>query len=162
MGLFRSSELLGIARETLDFVLEASRDAHPNEYMGFFADTPASDLGLDRRGTVITDVLVVPGTESNPYSATVKEHQIPAGGKTVGSVHSHPNGVLRPSDADLRTFHAGKVHVIVGHPYGRRDWRAFDRDGDQTSLDVIDVELPDDDAFFDFDQADIDAELDDQ
>jgi len=99
MGLFRSSELLGIARETLDFVLEASRDTHPNEYMGFFADTPASELGLDRRGTVITDVLVVPGTETNPYSATVKEQQIPTGGKTVGSVHSHPNGVLRPSDA---------------------------------------------------------------
>jgi len=27
---------------------------------------------------------------------------------------------------------------------------------------VIDVELPDDDAFFDFDQGDIDAELDEQ
>jgi proteasome lid subunit RPN8/RPN11 len=159
MGLFRSSELLGIAAETMEFVRQASRDAHPNEYMAFFEGTRASDLGLDRRGTVITDVLVIPGTDSDPYSATVNENMIPTGGKAVGSVHSHPNGVLRPSDADLRTFHAGKVHVIVGYPYGPDDWQAFDTDGEPTELDVIDVPLPDRDAFFDFDQTDIDAEL---
>ncbi|MEZ3114530.1 Mov34/MPN/PAD-1 family protein [Halobaculum sp. MBLA0147] len=162
MGLFRSSELLGIAEETLEFVLEASRDAHPNEYMAFFQGTPAAQLDLDRSGTVITDVWVIPGTSSNSVSATVRENQIPAGGKAVGSVHSHPNGVLRPSDADLGTFHAGKVHVIVGAPYGRDDWRAFDRDGEPTELAVLEVPLPGDEAFFDFDQSDIDAELYDE
>jgi proteasome lid subunit RPN8/RPN11 len=159
MGLFRSSELLGIAEETLEFALEVSRDAHPNEAMGFFQGTKASELGLDRDGTVITDIAVVPGTTSNPYSATVRENLVPTGGKSLGSIHSHPNGVLRPSDQDLQTFGAGKVHVITGHPYRRGDWRAFDRQGEETTLEVIDVELPADEEFFDFDQSDIDAEL---
>jgi proteasome lid subunit RPN8/RPN11 len=158
MRLFRSSELLGIARETLEFVLEASEETHPNEYMGFLRADDARKLGLDRSGQVITNVLVIPGTTSNPVSATVKTSMKPNDVSSVGSVHSHPNGVLRPSDADLSTFGQGNVHIIVGAPYGRDDWRAFDNQGKRTTLDVIDVDLPED-QFFDFTQADIDAEL---
>jgi len=45
MRLFRSSEILGIARETLEFALEASEATHPNEYMGLFGvRTPASSI----------------------------------------------------------------------------------------------------------------------
>ena len=158
-SLFRSSELLGIARETLEFALEASEDTHPNEYMGFLRGTDARDLGLDRDGTVITDVVVVPGTESNSVSATVKTSMKPNDVQSLGSVHSHPNGVLRPSDADLRTFGSGEVHIIIGAPYGRDDWRAFDSQGDPRDLDVIDVSVPDARDFFDFTQMDIDDEL---
>jgi proteasome lid subunit RPN8/RPN11 len=158
MRLFRSSDLLGIARETLDFVLEASEETHPNEYMGFLRAEDASKLGLDRRGQVITDVLVIPGTTSNPVSATVRSEMKPNDVQSVGSVHSHPNGVLRPSDADLATFGQGDVHIIVGAPYGRDDWRAFDSQGTSTTLDVLDVDLPEE-RFFDFTQDDIDAEL---
>ncbi|WP_435067181.1 Mov34/MPN/PAD-1 family protein [Haloplanus sp. C73] len=158
MRLFRSSDLLGIARETLDFVREASEETHPDEYMGFLRAEDASKLGLDRRGQVITDVLVIPGTTSNPVSATVRSEMKPNDVQSVGSVHSHPNGVLRPSDADLATFGQGDVHIIVGAPYGPDDWRAFDSQGKATTLDVLDVELPEE-RFFDFTQDDIDAEL---
>lgn len=158
MPLFRSSGVIGIAEDTLEFALEASRETHPHEYMGLLRGTDARELGLDRDGTVVTDVLIIPGTESNPVSATVRTSQVPNDRHAVGSVHSHPNGVLQPSDADRATFTKGKVHIIIGHPYGRRDWRAFDREGKRRSLDVLDVELPQDD-FFDFTQADIDEEL---
>ncbi|MEF8857220.1 MAG: Mov34/MPN/PAD-1 family protein [Haloplanus sp.] len=158
MRLFQSSELLGIARETLDFVLEASEESHPDEYMGFLRAEDARKLGLDRDGQVITDVLVIPGTASNPVSATVRTEMKPNDVQSVGSVHSHPNGVLRPSDADLATFGQGDVHLIVGAPYDRGDWRAFDNRGEPTTLDVLDVDLPEE-RFFDFTQEDIDAEL---
>jgi len=158
-SLFRSREVLGIAAETLEFALEASEDAHPNEYMGFMRGEDARRLGLDRDGTVITDVLVIPGTETNPTSATVQEYMVPNDPRAAGSVHSHPNGVLQPSDADLMTFGKGKVHVIIGYPYGRHDWQAFDRQGEPRDLEVFDVDLPEDEEFFDFTQADIDEEL---
>jgi len=158
MRLFRSTELLGIARETMEFVLEACEETHPNEYMGFLRAEDARKLGLDRTGQVITDVLVIPGTESNPVSATVRTELKPNDLRNVGSVHSHPNGALRPSNEDLATFGQGEVHVIVGAPYGRRDWKAFDNEGRPTTLDVIDVELPEE-QFFDFTQEDIDREL---
>ncbi|WP_436934514.1 Mov34/MPN/PAD-1 family protein [Halovenus marina] len=158
MGLFQSDELLGIAEETLEFVMRASEQTHPNEYMGFLRAEDAATLGLDRSGRVITDVLVIPGTESSPNSASVKTIMQPNSVQTVGSVHSHPNGVLHPSDADLMTFGKGQVHIIVGAPYGRDDWRAFDNNGDPTTLDVLDVDVPDEE-FFDITQAEIDAEL---
>ena len=158
----RAGEVIGIAAETMATVREAAADAHPNEHMAFFDGTPAAELGLDREGIVVTDLLVMPGTTSSPVQASVREDLVPAGGRAIGSVHSHPNGVLRPSDADLATFGAGKVHVIVGHPYGPTDWRAFDTEGNPRSLEVIDVELPDPEEFFHFDQADIDAELNDE
>jgi proteasome lid subunit RPN8/RPN11 len=159
MRLFRSSGVLGIAAETLEFALEASRETHPNEYMGYLRAEDARRLGLDRDGQVITDVLVIPGTEQNPVSATVKTSMVPNDLGAVGSVHSHPNGVLRPSDADLATFTRGDVHLILGAPYGPDDWRAFDTDGDPTDLPVIDVEVPDAESFFDFTQEDLDREL---
>jgi proteasome lid subunit RPN8/RPN11 len=159
MGLFRSGKVVGIAEDALTFVLEASRETHPNEYMGLLRGETASDLGVGDEGLIVTDVLVIPGTESNPVSATVRTSMIPNDFSAVGSVHSHPNGVLRPSDADLATFGNGDAHIIVGAPYGRDDWVAFDRDGKRRSLPVYDVDLGDDEEFFDFTQADIDREL---
>ena len=161
MRLFRSGEILGIAEDALEFALEASEDAHPNEYMGLLRGESARNVGLDRDGTVITDVLVIPGTESNPVSATVKTNMVPNDMRAAGSVHSHPNGVLRPSDADLGTFNTGKVHIIVGAPYGKTDWKAFDQEGNPRKIDVLDIDLPEEE-FFDFTQADIDAELRDE
>lgn len=158
MRLFRSSGIVGIAEDALEFALEASEDAHPHEYMGLLRGEDADKLGLDRSGTVITDVLVIPGTTSNPVSATVKTNMIPNDVRASGSVHSHPNGVLRPSDQDLQTFNKGKVHVIIGAPYGWDNWRAFDSRGEPRDLDVLDVQLPEE-SFFDFTQEDIDEEL---
>lgn len=157
-NLFRSSEILGIADDALEFALRVSEDSHPNEYMGQLRGQDARRLGLDRDGTVITDVLLAPGTKTNPVSAEFNPTYMPNDLKGVGSVHSHPNGVLRPSDADLATFSRGQVHIIVGAPYGRDDWRAFDSEGHPRDLEVLDVELPDD-QFFDFTQHDIDREL---
>jgi proteasome lid subunit RPN8/RPN11 len=158
LKLFRSSEIIGIADDALRLALQASEDSHPNEYMGQLRGQDARKLDLDREGTVITDVLLAPGTRTNPTSAEFKPSHLPNDLNSVGSIHSHPNGALRPSDADLATFTRGKVHIIVGAPYGRSDWRAFDRDGRPTDLDVLSVEIPDE-QFFDFTQADIDREL---
>lgn len=171
MGLFRSRDVVGIARDAIEFTLEAAEDAHPDEYMALLRgervdrvlDSDRMDhLDANGRDRIVTDVLVIPGTTSNPVSATVKTNMIPNDRDAVGSVHSHPNGVLRPSDEDLATFGRGTVHVILGAPYGNTDWRAFDRDGRQRPLPVVDIDLRDPDEFFDVTQAEIDAELADE
>jgi len=161
MGLFRSGEILGIAEETLEFVRNAAADTHPNEYMALLRAERATTFGLDREGRVLTEALVIPGTQSNPVSATVKTNMVPNDMRAAGSVHSHPNGVLRPSDADRKVFGKGDVHIILGAPYGPTDWAAFDNEGEPTTLDVLDVDLEDAaEAFFDITQEDIDRELD--
>ncbi|MFB6183022.1 MAG: Mov34/MPN/PAD-1 family protein [Haloarculaceae archaeon] len=160
MGLFDSGEVIGIAADTLEFVLEAAADTHPREYMGLLRAEQATRLGLDREGRVLTEILVIPGTESNAVSASMKTNMIPNDATAAGSVHSHPSGVLRPSDTDLGTFSKGDVHIILGAPYGRTDWQAFDSEGRPRELPVLDVAAEDAvEEFFDFDQEDIDEEL---
>ena len=177
MGLFRQGDVVAIADDAISFALEASRETHPNEYMGLLRGEPAEAVGVDvaaigsaanrsrsddGAALVVTDVLVIPGTESNPVSATVRTSMIPNDFSAVGSVHSHPNGVLEPSQADLATFGNGQVHIIIGYPYERNDWVALDREGKRRSLPVVDADLDDPEDFFDFDQSDIDAELDEE
>ncbi len=171
MGLFRQGEVVGIAEDAISFALEASRETHPNEYMGFLRGARAEDVGVDPAGLrsadsgddtealVVTEILVIPGTESNPVSATVRTSMVPNDFSAVGSVHSHPNGVLEPSQADLATFGKGQVHIIIGYPYERGDWVALDREGKRRTLPVVDADTDDPEDFFDFDQSDIDAEL---
>ena len=159
MGLFRTGEVIGIAEDALTFALEASRETHPSEYMGLMRGEPAESVGVRGDGLVVTDVLVIPGTESNSVSATVRTSMIPNDFSAVGSVHSHPNGVLEPSKADLATFSKGQVHIIIGYPYERNDWVALDREGKRRDLPVVQADLEEPEEFFDFDQSDIDAEL---
>lgn len=156
MGFFRSSEVIGIAESALEFALAASAETHPREYMGLLRGEDASAVGLDERGTVLTEVLVVPGTESSPTEAKFKSIQVPNDLQSAGSIHSHPNGVLRPSDADRASFTRNEVHIIIGAPYGPDDWQAFDTEGDPIDLPVYDVDPPEEE-FFDFTQEDLDA-----
>jgi len=158
MGLFRSSEVIGIAESALEFARAASEEAHPNEYMGVLRGEKASNVGLEESGTVLTEVLVIPGTETGPTSASFKPINTPNDLSAAGSIHSHPNGVLRPSDADLATFNRNEVHVIIGAPYGPDDWQAFDNDGNPIELPVLDIEPPEE-QFFDFTQEDLDREF---
>lgn len=162
MGLFDRRQVAGIAVDAITFAREAAEDSHPNEFMGLLRGTRADRLGkeeLDPDDIVITDVLVIPATKSSPVEATLQTNLVPNDGKTVGSVHSHPNGVLQPSDADLASFGRGSIHIIVGAPYETGDWQAFDRQGEKRELDVVDVEFADPEEFFHFDQRDIDREL---
>lgn len=158
---FRSRpRVLGIAEETLSFALEAAEDAHPNEFLGILRATPAEEFDLlDDTGVVVTDLLVIPGTEAGPVSASLQTNMVPNDNLTVGSVHSHPNGVLQPSNEDIQTFGRGQTHIIIGAPYERDCWAVFNRKGEPNELDVLDVTLPDPESFFDFTQADIDEEL---
>ncbi|MFB6282606.1 MAG: Mov34/MPN/PAD-1 family protein [Halobacteria archaeon] len=144
MRFFRSSGIAGIARETLDFVFEACRDTHPNEFIGIMKGTEASDIGVDRDGQVVTEVMVIPGTKSGRTRATLRDDMIPLNLGGVGTVHSHPSGVPEPSKEDLITFSKkGKRHIIVASPYMMDSWQCFDSSGEPVDIEVLDVDLED-------------------
>lgn len=129
-----NAAIKGIARETLSFVLEVSKSTYPNEFAGL----------LQAKDGIITDILILPGTESSEVNAVLKLFMLP-NVSAVGSVHSHPSSVIRPSKADLRLFSkTGNHHIIVGHPYGPDNWKCFDGSGKVISLEVLDVDLEDD------------------
>ncbi len=135
----------GIAKDTLDFILEASKSSMPHEFAGL--------LQADKE--IITEVLVIPGTESSRMSALIRLYMLP-NIMVVGSVHSHPSANIMPSQQDLIFFsRTGDYHIIVGPPFNERSWACYNVLGERRSLPVLDVEFEDDG----FDDEDIDDDL---
>jgi Predicted metal-dependent protease of the PAD1/JAB1 superfamily len=64
-------------------------------------------------------------------------------GSHAGSVHSHPSGAVHPSEQDLVFFRSNSVNIIVGKPYSRDSWKAFDNNGDLMRLEVTEYEFED-------------------
>lgn len=117
-----------IDREVLNFLLEMGKSSDPNEFIVM--------MGVEN--DVITTIYPIAGTTVTRQSASIFLDMIPLGMQIAGTAHSHPNGVLRPSDADLQTFaETGSCHIIVGSPYEKDSWRCFTRNGDVRSLEVI-------------------------
>ncbi|MDV0442747.1 Mov34/MPN/PAD-1 family protein [Methanorbis rubei] len=117
-----------IDREVLDLLLEMGRSSAPNEFIVM--------TGAEKG--VITTVYPIAGTTVTSASATIFMDMIPLGMQIAGTAHSHPNGALWPSDADLQTFaETGQCHIIVGDPYEPDSWRCFDREGRERTLEVI-------------------------
>ncbi|MGV8176125.1 MAG: Mov34/MPN/PAD-1 family protein [Methanothrix sp.] len=132
--MMRRRKVLGIARDTLHFILEASRSSLPNEFAGL----------LSVEDEIITDVLILPGTENSRMSALVQLYMLP-NMSVAGSAHSHPNGDLRPSEPDIIFFsRTGDYHIIVGPPFDEHSFVCYDGAGKQRDLAVLDVDFKDD------------------
>lgn len=117
-----------IAKDTLKFILEVSKSTAPREFAGM----------LSAEGDVITDVVVVPGTESTEENAVMQLFMLPMI-HTVGTVHSHPSGDTTPSAEDLLLFDTkGQYHIIVGAPYDFSSWTCYNNKGEPIELQVID------------------------
>jgi proteasome lid subunit RPN8/RPN11 len=87
---------------------------------------------------VITDLMLIPGTSAGRRHANLTLWMLPSDMTAVGTAHSHPSGALFPSGADLQLFRNwGIRHIILGRPFGPRDWRAYDGTGAEVTLTVV-------------------------
>lgn len=119
-----------IAKSLLDFILAAAKDNYPYEVIGLL--TGKKDLA--------EELIFLPGTQSGETSATIFMDMLPLGMKTLGTAHSHPSSVIRPSSADLRMFsRQGKYHIIVGYPFTHKNWKCYDRRGNEVDIEVVDT-----------------------
>ncbi len=117
-----------IDRETLRFILEASRSTHPREFVGV----------LRAAGDVIKEILMLPGTLSSDKSAVLRLHMLPIDPSACGTVHSHPSSSASPSGEDLRLFAKfGYVHIVVAFPYDESSWKAYNHRGEDIKLEVV-------------------------
>jgi len=122
-----------ILREVLDFILESSKDAHPTE-MFFY-------LSGSFKKRLIKEVFIGP-FNSSPEAVIYTPAALPVNLKIVGTAHSHPSGDLRPSSADLESFHRfGGIHIIVGYPYNEDSWRAYNMYGEPIKIRIIEEEI---------------------
>ncbi|WNY25017.1 Mov34/MPN/PAD-1 family protein [Methanolapillus millepedarum] len=121
-----------IASDTLDFILESCRSSHPHEFGAL----------LEADGDVITHIIYLPGTDATTQSVSINTWMLP-NMRHAGTVHSHPSGIARPSGQDLIFFQTGEVNIIVGSPYTRKSWNAFDRGGNKIQIEIVDYEFQD-------------------
>ncbi len=126
-----------IAKDTLLFILEASKSSAPLEFAGMLSATD----------DIITEVVLVPGTESSDESAVMKLFMLP-NIPTVGTVHSHPTANRNPSREDLYLFERkGRYHIIAGAPYDMSSWTCYNNKGEPVRLEVVDYEFKEDEIW---------------
>lgn len=117
-----------IRSRLLNLIMEASKDSYPKEFGAM----------LRAEDKVIYEIAILPGTIQGDHHTIMWMGAKPIDFSIVGSVHSHPSGVLRPSEEDLHMFsNTGPVHIIVGWPFRISDFKAFDRKGQPMDLAVI-------------------------
>lgn len=117
-----------IESETLQFLLHACRNVHPDEFAGF----------LREKKGVITEVLLVPGTLFGRGGSVVNRWMLPIDSSVCGTAHSHPSSNVTPSPSDLRFFSMfGKCHAIVGFPYTEQTVQFYTRKGTPLEYKVI-------------------------
>jgi len=121
-----------ITRKCLDLIVESSKSNYPKEFGAL--------LRVDRvEKNTIAEVVLLPGTISGDSHAIFYLHMLPIDYSIVGTVHSHPSAVSRPSDADLDLFnHFGRVHLIIGvSSSGYISWNAYDYRGNAMTVEVV-------------------------
>lgn len=123
-------KIRGIAEDLLRGLLATAKEMDTSVGREFVAVLREED-GVIREFTFLP-------FESTPKSASLHFELMPLDTHIAGSAHSHPSGVLEPSDADLRFFPSiGRYHLILGPPYDRGSWRCFTADGNPFPLEVV-------------------------
>jgi proteasome lid subunit RPN8/RPN11 len=121
-------QINGIRKDLLSLLLQVGRERHPFEYAGL----------LREKDGIIAELNLLPGTLSSEHSASLFLDMMPLDTHVTGSVHSHPNGVLIPSGADLSFFpRTGRYHLIIGFPYEEENWACFEANGRPTDMEVV-------------------------
>jgi len=121
-------DIRGIRHALLSLLLELGRNSHPNEFVAL----------LRERDGIIEELNMLPGTMTGKNSASLFFDMMPLDTHLAGSAHSHPNGVLRPSNADMNFFpRSGRFHLIIGYPYRESDWKCFSAGGVPQTIEVI-------------------------
>ncbi len=121
-------KITGIDKELLTLLRAVAKDSHPREFIGI----------LTAEKGILNELQIIPGTQTGVSSAKLALDMVPIGYNIAGSAHSHPNGVLSPSDADRLFFSKyGSCHLIIGSPYLEHNWRAFTANGEVLSIEVI-------------------------
>ncbi len=126
--MLRGMKIRGITRGLLDLLLRLGAENHPCEFAAV----------LREENGVIQELDLLPGTIGREDSASVLLDMMPLDTHMAGSAHSHPNGVLTPSGADLAFFpRTGRYHFIVGYPYRKHSWRCYSAAGSPVDIEVI-------------------------
>jgi len=119
-----------IEREMLIYILKSARAMHPRETILLLRGKTRENQ------TTVTDLIVPPLATHGKGFSGFQLHRLPMDFSLIGTVHSHPSGVAKPSLADLqRSF--GRIIMIVAFPYNTEENVAvYNHSGEQITLEI--------------------------
>ncbi len=124
-------KIKGIARDCLEGIKASAKELHPREFLAL--------LSLGNSKDIITELVLLPQMVYGRRHATFNIYMAPFDRRIVGTVHSHPSGSAEPSEGDLHTFQKhGRVHIIIAYPYEDDTWKAYDYNGNEIHLEIVD------------------------
>lgn len=120
-----------ISRELLESLLAYAKDRYPHEILLLLRGK------ANRKEIYINEVLIAPLTVQGKGFASFNPYMLPIDSTIVGTVHSHPSGILKPSVEDLNHMY-GVIMMIIAYPYGGiNDVSVFNKRGEEILLKVI-------------------------
>src|SRR5918911_2678400 len=119
-----------ITRQTADGIITYSKTCHQNEGILILG-------GKRNKKQIVVDSLVLPPfSVHGPYYSGFPSYDLPFDLSYVGTAHSHPSGSNKPSLEDLNNYY-GSVSIIISYPYTYNTIAAFDIDGNNLELQII-------------------------
>ena len=103
---------------------EFAKSNHPNEIVVLLRGSKEGD------DIHVTDFLLPPFGSGGKGSASFPSHMLPIDFTIMGTAHSHPSGVLKPSTMDFHNFY-GRIMMIIGPPYEKPRAAAYYKSGEQ-------------------------------
>jgi len=120
-----------VKRSVIRSILDYARACHPREGVLLLKGS----VGKGR--ITVDDVEVPPFAVHGLGFSSFPLHMLPIDFSVVGTAHSHPSGVLRPSTADLNRFY-GRIMMIAAYPYrSEENVAVFDRKGRPIEYEVV-------------------------
>jgi len=114
-----------VKKTLLEDLMEASKKYYPDEFMCF--------LSGDKKSKTLTEIVLLPNTSGRDF-ASIQESVIPIDTSVFGSVHSHPTGQARPSQADKKFFKRYELNLIISISEAKIGF--FDSAGNATEVNI--------------------------
>jgi len=115
-----------VKKTLLEDLMDASKRYYPDEFMCFLAG--------DKKKKLVEEFVLLPNTSGRNF-ASIQESVIPLDSSIIGSVHSHPTGQARPSQADKKLFGRYEINLIISVGEGKIGF--FDSHGNTLEASII-------------------------
>jgi len=115
----------------INSLLSYARGSHPNEGILLLRGKVSKDE------IMVKEVVIPPLATHGEGFSSFPLHMLPLDLSIIGTAHSHPSGVLKPSLEDLAHFYS-RIMVIIAYPYStEKNIAVFDKEGNMIKYSII-------------------------
>jgi proteasome lid subunit RPN8/RPN11 len=119
-----------VESEILNAILANATAVHPREMILLLRGK------RNKNQFTVTDLIVPPLATHGKGFSGFHSYMLPMDFSLIGTVHSHPSGVAKPSLVDLHHSY-GRIIMIVAFPYrNEEDVAVYDHSGEKLTLKI--------------------------